>query len=268
LLCGFIMSSNTIAAHELMHRLSNRMELFFAQILLAMNLDTQSAISHVYSHHANVGTDQDAATARRGETVYGFILRSTIGQYRESIEIESKRLHKLGKPVFSLHNKVISGFLLILLLVLVIYLLSDGYGVWVFFFSGLFSKFMFESVNYIQHYGLIRVPGTRVEPRHSWDCMSRAGTKTFYALARHSHHHARASLPYWELAPADKQQVLYLKYGYLGEMLIALIPPLWFTHTSPQLLEWDANLACPEEAELAREANRKSGLHALAAGAA
>lgn len=264
-LSGLLLSSNTIAGHELSHRLANRWELLLSQWMLAMNFDAQFTISHVHGHHATVGTPDDSATAYRGETAYRFILRSTIGQYGESYEIEKKRLMKTGQGFYTLHNRLITGLAMSFIIMLLFYLLAGWKGVGMFLISAIYAKVMFELVNYVQHYGLIRKPGTRVEPRHSWDCMSRASTNTFYALSRHSHHHAKAILPYWDLQPAEKmqQQVLYLKYGYLAAVLLAIIPQVWFAHTSPQLLEWDANMASEDEAILAREANVRSGLRSL-----
>ena len=46
---------------------------------------------------------------------------------------------------------------------------------------------------------------------------------------------------------------------------LALIPPLWNRHTIAPLKHWDEHFATPEERRLAAEANRRSGIGALAA---
>jgi alkane 1-monooxygenase len=65
-------------AHELGHR-SRRFEQNLARVLLGSTLYAHFIVEHNRGHHARVATPEDPASARRGETVYGFWLRSVPG---------------------------------------------------------------------------------------------------------------------------------------------------------------------------------------------
>lgn len=264
---GFMLSINTIAAHELVHRRSSRASIAFGRFLLAVNGDAQFSISHVYGHHMRVATPEDPATARRGESVYRFALRSAVGQYVEASELEAARLTRTGRPVWSVHNALLRSLLGTAMIAGLCHALAGWRGLLVFCAAALTSKFLFECVNYVQHYGLLRVSGSKVEPRHSWDCASRAATFVFYNLTRHSHHHARPVAPFWELKSNGRSDAPQLDRGYIAAMLLACIPPLWFRWTTPRLLAWDATLASDAERRLAADANRASGYPPLMAAA-
>lgn len=262
-LAGFILSGNTIVAHELVHRRGSPTRLVVGRLLLAVNGDSQFEVAHVFGHHMHVATERDPATARRGETLYRFVLRSTVGQYAESLALERKRLARGGHASASPRNIVLAGALGTAGCGAAMFALGAWPALAAYVFAIVYAKFMLETVNYIQHYGLVRVPGTRVEPRHSWDCMRAACTVAFYALTRHSHHHARPVHPFWQLHVTAALQGVSLRWGYLGAMLMAMVPPLWFRATSPLLLQWDRQCATADEKALVAAANRRSGLRAL-----
>jgi hypothetical protein len=255
---GLMLSTNTIAGHELVHRHGDRGAMLAGRWLLAANGDAQFSISHVYGHHLNVGLRQDPATARRGETLFRFVVRSAAGQYREALEIERRRLAREGKPVWSHHNRLLRSAAMTAAIALTAFWLAGAVGVLVFAGTCVVAKFLFENVNYIEHYGLVRAPGTRVEPRHSWDCHGRGATLVFYNLSRHAHHHTRAVLPYRALMPTPESECIQLERGYIVSMFMAVVPPLWFRYTTPKLIDWDRRLASPQEREIAKVANHLS----------
>jgi len=260
---GFLISTNTLVGHELVHRTTDRFAMFTGRWLLALAGDAQFSISHVYGHHVNVGTPQDPATARRGENLYAFVLRSTLGQYREAWEIEQRKLRGRSWLSRLLANKVVSGIAMTAIVVVGFYAYTGTRGLVAYALALILAKVLFEGVNYIEHYGLVRAPGTRVEPRHSWDCSTRAASNILMNLTRHSHHHADARVKYWALKPVDG--TLDLPYGYFGHIIMAMIPPLWHRFAAPRLAEWDDKTANPGERELAAQANRQSR-HRLFAG--
>lgn len=261
LACGFYFSVNTLIGHELTHRLTHPFAMAWGRLSLALVGDAQFAISHVYAHHKNVATPMDAATARRGENLYHFFGRSSLGQYRESWEFEAQRLNRKGRAAWSLRNRVISGLLMTAAIALVFFALAGWQGLLCYSVFVLTAKFLFESVNYIEHYGLVRVPGERVQPRHSWDCQNSLSTFNYLNLTRHSDHHANANKPYWELD--SRSDAMDLPYGYMAFILLATCPPLWHRVMTPRLLEWDHHIATPQERALARHANLASGIPAL-----
>jgi len=101
-----------------------------------------------------------------------------------------------------------------------------------------------------------------VRPRHSWNSNHWMSTNVLYSLARHSHHHAQADVPYWRLdAQADAP---VLPGGYLAMLPVALCPPLFKHLMTPALNAWDRSYATPGERELARQASLESGMRGLA----
>ena len=97
--------------------------------------------------------------------------------------------------------------------------------------SGVFGFLLLETVNYIEHYGLLRLKMPsgryeRVKEIHSWNSNHIIGRIVLYELTRHSDHHYRASKKYQLLDCHDDSP--QMPYGYPTSMLIALVPPLWF----------------------------------------
>ena len=114
-------------------------------------------------------------------------------------------------------------------------------------YAGFIGKIYLEVVNYIEHYGLVRIPGTRVEARHSWDSHRRVSTGLFYNLMLHSNHHAIATRRYWELEQSTEEQAVTLPHGYMAMILFAFLGPPFFKYINKHLARWDRELASPDE---------------------
>lgn len=238
-------------AHELVHRTHDEQALNVGRMLLAFSFDTTFAIEHVYGHHRNVATAADPATARRGEHVFAFVLRSLRDGNASALEIERERLKRKGLPFWSFANRAISWQLASLVILCVWRALAGWPGVAMAIVTGLLGKFYLEAVNYIEHYGLVRVPGTPVEPRHSWNCYRGVTNGLLYNLARHSHHHRFAAKPFWALdVEANAPQ---MPHGYMTMILASLVPPLWHRMMNPRLATWDRDMANQAERALASQ---------------
>lgn len=245
---GMLMGAGAVnVAHELTHR-SNVRDFIVGRWLLAFTLDTTFAIEHVHGHHRNVGTKDDPSTARRGEYVLSFVLRSTLGAFLGAFEIEAERAKKRGYSALSWKNRAIRGQFMTLALLVVHYLVAGWMGVLFFVIIGLIGKIFLELVNYVEHYGLIRVHGTRVEPRHSWNCNRFVSNLMLFNLPRHSHHHQFANKPFWQLENLDGTPTM--PHGYLTMLIIALVPPIWNAKVEPMLHYWEQELASDDEREV------------------
>jgi len=228
---GLIVGTSGInVGHELGHR-HNRFELFLAKLLLLPALYLHFNIEHNRGHHKNVATEADPASARFGESLYAFWLRSVVLGYRNAWRLENQRLHQQGKSALQLDNAMIQFQIAQLC-----YLLAVG---WIFGWQmvlfatavAVFGFLMLECVNYIEHYGLRRklLPNGRYEkvsPRHSWNSDHELGRIMLYELTRHSDHHFKATRKYQILRHIDQSPQLPL--GYPASILMALVPPLWF----------------------------------------
>jgi len=216
-------------AHELGHR--NRWyEKLMAETLLLTSLEMHFLPYHNNGHHHNVGTRQDPATARKSEPLYTFWFRSQISSYFQAWALENKRLRKKGKSSFSLANKALLYTIIqALFLTLIVYVY--GYFVTALFIGAAIGGIMLlETVNYIEHYGLVRNKNAsgnyeRVLHQHSWNSDHQIGRAMLFELSRHSDHHYKASKKYQTLIsqPNNPQ----MPTGYPGMMIFALVPPLW-----------------------------------------
>ncbi len=232
-------------AHELMHRVHSKADVTVSRWLLAFTCDTTFAIEHVFGHHRHVATGKDPATARRGETFFAFLIRSTFGQIKGAFGIEARRLANRGESIWSWHNRAARGQLMTLTLLAGFVYAAGVTGALAFFVIALAGKTHLEAVNYIEHYGLVRLPGNKVEARHSWDCYRKVSSFLLYNLTRHADHHLDAQKPYWSLKARDDAPKM--PYGYMTMMLIALMPPLWRKIMHPHVQGWDRGFASAEE---------------------
>ncbi len=86
----------TVVGHELVHRKKKSLGFIVSNWLLAITWDPAFGIEHVHGHHKNVATYNDPESARRGEGVYSFIFRSTVGTLKNAWNWESERLAQKG----------------------------------------------------------------------------------------------------------------------------------------------------------------------------
>ncbi|HEX4880030.1 MAG TPA: alkane 1-monooxygenase [Limnobacter sp.] len=255
-------AGGTNVGHELTHRTYSKRDMILGRWMLAFTADASFAIEHVYGHHKNLGTPIDPATAQRGENVYTFVFKSWIGGYKSAWRLEKQRLEKFGQSVWNpVHSRMMRGNLMSLSLYAAAFYIGGWAALALFWVMSAGGKTLLEIVNYMEHYGIVRRPEDKVEPRHSWNTNASVSTALLFALTRHSHHHAEADQEYWNLR--SYRHAPMLPTGYLGTILLALVPPLYKRVMTPLLNHWDEHFATPEEKKLAVEASLKSGMKGL-----
>ncbi len=244
----------TSVAHECFHRRSNSPLIGHGNWLMALSMDSVFPIEHNHGHHKHVGTLQDAATARRGENVYKFIFRSIYGEYVNAWQIERNRLSKTKTPFISHKNRYFRAIGRSLLLPLSAFYVGGMLSAIVILCAMMWAKVLLEAVNYIEHYGLVRISGQRIEPRHSWNSNAWVSSTITFFLTRHSHHHQKSSLPFWKLEPLPNAPTL--PWGYLsGIYLVLLAPPVYRSLMEPKLHDWFQTYANSEERNVAGFSN-------------
>ena len=209
-------------AHELGHR-PNATYQRLAQGLLVTTLYGQFFIDHNLGHHKNVATPEDASTARYGEVLYAFWLRSMLGVWRTAWRLKPGLMGVL----FGAELAFLAGIWAYAPTALVPLLLSALLGI-----------LLLETVNYIEHYGLLRqkVSANRYEnaqPAHSWNSNHPLGRFMLFELTRHSDHHAHPHKSYPVLDHYDEAP--QMPAGYPAMMVLAALPPLWFRVMNPRL---------------------------------
>jgi hypothetical protein len=224
------------AAHELTHWSDDRIAQSCARVLLSFTFNATFPIYHVHGHHRNVALFRDSATARRGEYALVFVVRTIIGQSIEAFEFEANRLRRMNRSAFSWRNRALNGQIYSVLL-------CAAFAA--FLGAALVGRVIHELVNFVQHYGLVRIEGAPVEPRHSWDCHRRLSSALTFNLPRHAEHHRFAARQFWRLQPSDRSPLL--PCGYHTMAVVALLPPLWRRVMGPALADWDKRLASDAE---------------------
>ncbi|OAV43060.1 alkane 1-monooxygenase [Lewinella sp. 4G2] len=223
--------------HELGHR-SDKFEQRIAQTLLLFGLYMHFFIEHNRGHHRHVATPLDPATSRKNQSIYTFWIRSVALSWWHAWELEAERLEKEGKPVVSYHNQMLVFQLIQLGYLAVVSIFFGATGLWVAIAAAVFGFLMLETVNYIEHYGLLRRQKEngryeQVLPIHSWNSNHELGRIFLYELTRHSDHHYRASRKYQILRVFEESP--QLPAGYPACMILSLFPPAWFALMNPRV---------------------------------
>jgi alkane 1-monooxygenase len=216
-------------AHELGHK-KDALERWLSKITLAQTFYGHFYIEHNRGHHVRVATPEDPASARFGETFWEFLPRSIFGSLRSSWELEAQRMRRIGKHPLSIHNDVVNAWAMSVLLWGV---LVAVFGPWTLVFLAIQAVFGFtllETVNYLEHYGLLRQKTAtgryeRCTPEHSWNSDHLVTNLFLYHLQRHSDHHANPTRRYQTLRSIDGAP--NLPSGYATMIALTYVPALW-----------------------------------------
>ena len=226
-------------AHELSHK-ANRIDHILSHLALVPSGYNHFRIEHPYGHHKRAATPEDPASSKMGETFYEFLPRTVIGSFKSAIEIETQRLKRKGLSFWSKDNELLQGWGM-----------SVGFHASMLklfgtkilpyqFAQSLYSIGLFEIINYIEHYGLLRQKDQngkyeRTMPEHSWNNNNIVTNLFLYQLQRHSDHHAYPTRPFQALRHFDEAPEL--PSGYASMLLPAMIPPLWFKMMDKRVFE-------------------------------
>ncbi len=224
-------------AHELGHRAgaANQMS---ALLLYSTALYSHMLVHHNRVHHPWVGTDRDPNTARPGENLFAFWVRSISASYLAAWNEESRRLRRQRKGALSLSNQMLVWQAAQAICLCLVFLLLGAKAAASLGGAALIGVLMLETINYIEHYGLLRepAPGGRLEPaavHHAWNSEPLLGRVLLFQVTRHSDHHLHPTKAYQRLRRLPKSPEM--PTGYPGMMILATLPPLWFRVMNPRL---------------------------------
>ncbi|MEY3398487.1 MAG: hypothetical protein RL220_1081 [Bacteroidota bacterium] len=227
IMCGVI---GVNVAHELGHR-NSREERFMAKVLLASTTFLHFYIEHNRGHHRNVGTDDDPASAIRGESIYAFFMRTVPGSFMGAWNIVRKERLRKKLPVWSSGNELLQYLFAELMIMVAIAVVFGWLALILFICVSAIGILLLEVINYIEHYGLRRnrLEGKLFEgfrPVHAWNTDHVLSRLVLFELSRHSDHHQFPEKHYQVLN--NENHWPQLPAGYSGMFILALIPPIWF----------------------------------------
>lgn len=216
-------------AHEFMHR-KGKFQRAMSELLMGSVTYSHFCVEHVYGHHKHVATPLDAASSRRGESVYRFLPRSFALSLLSAVRIENRRAQARGISRWGLRHRITRYAVTQLAIYGLLGLLGGPIAMLAWLGQSLVATVMLETINYVEHYGLRRrelSPGKfeRIAPWHSWNASHRLTNWLLFNLQRHSDHHFLASRSYDQLRHYD--DVPQLPAGYATMILLSLVPPLW-----------------------------------------
>jgi alkane 1-monooxygenase len=213
--------SGIVVAHELIHR-ARALPRFLGRVVLGSVLYEHFYTEHLRGHHVRVGTREDPATARFGETFFQFLRRTIPGQFRSAWRLEAARLGDADMPLWDprlLRSDVLQGLVVEWAVAL---------GIWTCFGFAAFAIFVLQAVhailaleeaNYFEHWGLTR-KARKVRPVDSWDTDSSFTLFGLVGLSRHADHHAHAGRPFHQLRHRDESPKLPTGYFAMDYLVV------------------------------------------------
>lgn len=233
---GQIGNSN---AHELIHRQGRFLRRLGVLCYVAV-LYGQHASSHVLVHHIRVATEDDPATARRGENLYHFMGRAWWGGLIAGLRAENRRSTTARRQWwrhpylgYTLGGVICCGLA---------FWLTGWQGLLWYLALAAAAQAQLLMSDYVQHYGLMRgqTAAGKTEPfgeEHAWNAPHPLSSAMMLNAPRHSDHHRNPARPY----PALRlpQAVPMLPQSLPVMAVIALFPPLWRKVMHPRLRAWE-----------------------------
>ena len=241
---GFVIASLSViggicfaAAHEMLHEKAGA-DQFLQRITTAFLFYPHYKLIHVQSHHTHAATDHDKNTAWLGESIYAYLLRTVPESMIRCWQVEAARLssRKVSGWSWVLHNQMLAFALGQVVLLLAFYLFCGFPGLLFYLAQIIGAHLVLESVNYIQHYGLMRERHgggyEKTGAEHSWDTYHYFSSYVTFRVGHHSFHHISMK-PYYLLSP--EAEAPKLPVGYFWAIPMVLIPPWWRRVIDPKL---------------------------------
>ena len=219
-------ASAIVTAHELGHKKPKSPGWRLARVLLFSINYPHFTTEHNHNHHKWVATEKDPASAKASQGLWSFWASTIPGQFFSSVRVHNRK----GRT--GLRNPSFQGLALQFATIVFLATVPERMG----WFDGttllvgwlvasMIAILTLEYVNYIRHWGLRRTLDERFGAEHSWNTEARWSRWSLLELTRHSDHHLRASVPFWQLRPHEGTPEL--RWGYYASWWPCLIPPIW-----------------------------------------
>ena len=158
---------------------------------------------------------------------------------------------------------MIIGYLRSLVITVIAYIVGGFIGMLFYLLCAFIAKSLLEVINYTEHYGLVREPEKPISPRHSWNSNNVMSSILLYNVTRHSAHHEKSNLKFWELEAYPDAPMM--PQGYLSMLYLAIFFPfLYHRIMAKKLIDWDKNYATEEERKITLAQNKDSRISLLA----
>ena len=251
---GIFAGIGIIYGHELSH--CKGFAFIISRMTMGLSGSAHFCYAHVYNHHLELASEDDPATAPRGRTIYGHYLLSYLGQSKFVFNMEKERLSRMGVPFISWQNRWIRGYMMSVPSAVLFFMAGGWIGIAALATVWVISNFELEALNYLEHYGLIRVKDQPIDYRHNWDNNTLFTSWFFIEIGRQADHHDRGETHFWELENVGAPNT---GWGYFTIFALELVPPLWHWYMRKRLATWDEKFATAEEKGIANRINNEVG---------
>lgn len=197
------------------------------------------ATEHICGHHREVGLKEDPTTASVNESFYKYFIKITVSNFNNIW------ITQYGLPSY-LRKRILMANTGMVLLLFTVYLMIYMFAAYpaqvsIFFMvQGLISYILYELINYIQHYGLLRKDrNAPITQDLAWNCYYKYTNYILFLLPLHSLHH----LTHRENKIKELLNGPRMPYLYFLMILMALIPPLWFNKMNKLLKQYNPAIA-------------------------
>jgi alkane 1-monooxygenase len=226
-------------AHEMGHK-KESLERWLAKITLAQTCYGHFYIEHNRGHHVRVATPEDPASSRFGQTFWEFLPRTVWGSLKSSWELEAQRMRRLNKSPWHWQNDVLNSWAMSAVLFGALIAIFGPAVIPFLLIQAVYGFSLLESVNYMEHYGLLRQKTEsgryeRCAPVHSWNSDHLVTNLFLYHLQRHSDHHANPTRRYQTLRSMEGAP--NLPTGYASLIGVTYVPALWRRLMDHRVLE-------------------------------
>ena len=234
------------SAHELLHGREG-LDQVLQRITTTLLFYPHYKLIHTQSHHAHAATDHDKNTAWLNESIYAYLFRTIPESMARCWQMEVARIRRRDVSVWAsiFENQMLVFGAGQAALLLAFFYFAGTKGLLFYIAQVIGAHVVLESVNYIQHYGLMRrrLDGQyeKTGTEHSWDTYHFFSSYATFRVGHHSYHHVSAN-PYYLLAPETAAPKLPV--GYFWAIPMVFIPTWWRRVINPKLsLERPGELA-------------------------
>jgi len=175
-------------AHDMLHSSSLLHRGLSVLLLIGLGIP-HFATEHLCGHHRDIGLKEDPTTARLNQDFYSYFLKIPYSTVRSCYFTQFGLPSYLRRKI-RLTNLGMLGLLFIVWGCLVAFTRHPGEVITFFILQGFVSYFLYELINYIQHYGLFRkAREDQMTLRLSWNCYFKYTNYILFLLHLHSLHH-------------------------------------------------------------------------------
>lgn len=198
-------------------------------------------LAHTVAHQQACATPADPASARMGESLYKFLIRSLPGSIEQAWGIEQRRRAQSGRIKALVSNEIMQSLVFAAVLHGTIIATFGPRVIPVLLIAVAFAWLFQTAIVYVQHYGLLREKRddgayVKCSSHHAWNSAHAASSLVMFNATYHADAHAHPARRFQSMRVED--DAAELPFGFAAAIIVAAIPKLWFRSMDPAVTRW------------------------------